>query len=176
MVIGLTAAGMTFCGTGSAAALLPGPGGLPSGSGPARLPGPVVVSVGRAAAIPAVIVTMPTVPAGSAAPAGRILSHRRMLTVPDNGVTVLLRVGQSVVVVLASAGLMRDVPKALGSVRRSRASGGYPTSRPARAVFRAVRRGTSWLTSVTDAKCLHSRPRCEMPQRLWRVLIVVRNR
>lgn len=178
MVIGLAAAGVTACGTGSAATgLPPGPAGLPSRSGPAALPGPVVASAGGAVASPAVIVTMPAVPGGGTAPAGRILSHRRALTVADNGATVRLRVGQPVVVALAGRGLVWDVPKASGdAVRRISASGGYPTSRPARAIFGAVRPGQSSLTSVTDAQCLHSRPGCEIPQRLWHVLIIVRNR
>src|SRR6266496_1536973 len=163
MVIGLAAAGVTACGTGSAATGLP--------------PGPAVASAGGAVASPAVIVTMPAVPGGGTAPAGRILSHRRALTVADNGATVRLRVGQSVVVALAGRGLVWDVPKASGdAVRRISASGGYPTSRPARAIFGAVRPGQSSLTSVTDAQCLHSRPGCEIPQRLWHVLIIVRNR
>jgi hypothetical protein len=166
MVIGLVAAGIVACGTGS------------SGSGPALVPGPVTASAGSAVASPAVIVTVPAVPVGGAASAGRIPSNRGTLTVTDNGATVQLHVGQSVTVVfLASRGLMWDVPKASGgAVRRMSARGGYPTGRPARAVFRAVRRGQSWLTSLTDAPCLHSLPRCEIAQRVWRVVIVVRNR
>lgn len=169
MVVGLTAAaGIIACGAGSAATA------VPQGSGPARLPGPVTASARSAAASPAVIVTMPALPTGSTAPAGRILSNRGTLTVADNGATVRLQVGQSVAVFLASRELMWDVPKASGkAVRRASASGGYPTGRPARAVFRAVQRGQSSLTSLTDAPCLHSLPRCAIAQRLWHVVIVV---
>ncbi len=120
---------------------------------------------------------MPGVPAGSAAPTGQIFSNRQALTVASDGARVRLRVAQWVTVVLVSRGLAWDVPKSSGSaVRRTSVSGGYPTGLAARAVFRAVRRGASSLTSVTDAKCLHAQPRCELMQRLWRVTIIVTNR
>src|SRR6266498_1073780 len=99
MVIGLAAAGVTACGTGSAATgLPPGPAGLPSRSGPAALPGPVVASAAAAVASPAVILTMPALPGGVTAPAGRILSHRRAVTVADNGASPTRRVGELVLV------------------------------------------------------------------------------
>ena len=104
-------------------------------------------------------------------------SHERILTVRDNGARIRLRVGQSVVVLLTAHGLMWDIPRAYGkAVRRIRASGGYPTTRPARGVFRAVRPGTATLTSVTDARCLHVKPRCLIAQELWRVVVVVSRR
>ena len=107
------------------------------------------------------------------APGSRRRSHCRTLTVADNGATVRLHVGDSVRVVLASGGVW-DLPRASGhAVRRIKASGGYPTGRPARATFRAVRPGKSMLTSITDAKCLHSRPSCKIAQRLWSVTIIV---
>ncbi len=162
MVVGLVAVGVTACGTGP---------------DPARPAGQAGASAGSAAASPPVIATMPGVPAGSAAPTGQIFSNRQALTVASDGARVRLRVGQWVTVVLVSRGLAWDVPKSSGSaVRRTSVSGGYPTGLAARAVFRAVRRGASSLTSVTDAKCLHAQPRCELMQRLWRVTVIVTNR
>jgi len=117
---------------------------------------------------------------GSATPSGKssvdgTRPHPLTLTVADNGLTVRLRVGQAVVVLLASGGPMWDRPTASASALRvGQASGGYPTTMPARATFRAVRRGVSTITSVSDARRLHARPRCEIPQRLWRVVIIVR--
>jgi hypothetical protein len=158
MLMGLIAAGVTACGTES---------------GPAH-PGQAGASAGSAAVSPPVIATMPVVPAGGTAPAGRISSNRQVLTVAGNGARARLRVGQWIAVVLVSRGLAWDVPEASGSaVRRISASGSYPTGLPARVVFRAVRRGLSSLTSVTDAKCMHSQPRCEIMQRLWRAVVVV---
>ena len=58
---------------------------------------------------------------------------------------------------------------------RVSASGGYPSSLPARAVFKAVRPGTAKLTSWTDAKCLHlpEPQRCLPPQQLWQVTVII---
>lgn len=94
----------------------------------------------------------------------------------DDGATIRLRVGQEVTVVLGAGGLMWDLPSASGgAVSRISASGGYPSTQPARAVFRAVRLGTSALGSLTDARCLHSSPRCEIAQRVWRVFVIVQS-
>jgi hypothetical protein len=98
------------------------------------------------------------------------------LTVADSGETVRLKVGQSVRVVLRGGGTW-DLPRAAGkAVRRTSASGGYPTSPPARATFRAVRPGTAVLRSMTDAKCLHAQPPCAIAQRLWTVTVIVRRK
>src|SRR5262245_3879582 len=169
MAIGLTSTGVAGCGSGLVAA---------SQSGPATPLKPVAASAGRAVASPAGVVTVPTVPAtaraGGTTPTGRILPNQRTITVADDGATVRLRVGQAVVVVLVPEGGTWDVPTASGrAVLRASASGGYPSLRPADAVFHAIRPGQSVLTSVTDARCLHSQPRCEIPQRLWRILVVV---
>ena len=162
VVAGLAVAGIAACGTG------PGPAGAPA---------PVGVSVGSASASPAVTGTVPAVPGGRATPSGRVFLGGRTLTMADDGAKVRLRVGQSVAVVLVGRGLMWDVPGASGrAVRRVSAVGGYPAAEPARAVFRAVRRGVSWLMSSTDARCLHAQPRCEIPQRLWRAEVIVWNR
>jgi len=86
--------------------------------------------------------------------------------------------GHKVTVALGPPGLAMpwDQPVAQGAaVALVSASGGYPTSLPARAVFRAVRAGTARLTSVTDAKCLHltGPSRCLPPQRIWEVTVIV---
>ncbi len=113
-------------------------------------------------------------PVGSGTGRQGTAPHHRLLTVADDGASVRLRPGQVVTVVLASGGLMWDIPAASGAAaRRISGSGGYPARRPAVAVFRAVRPGRSWLTSFTDAPCLHAQPKCEIPQRLWRALIIV---
>jgi hypothetical protein len=99
------------------------------------------------------------------------------LTVADSGATVRLKVGQSVKVVLGGKGMTWDLPNATGmAVSRISASGGYPASRPARAIFRAVRPGTVVLSSMTDARCLHARPRCAIAQLLWSVSVIVRGK
>jgi hypothetical protein len=101
------------------------------------------------------------------------------LTESDNGDTVVLRIGMSVTVVLGTkSGLMWDRPAATGqgplAIGRTRVSGGYPTRLPARAVFVAVRPGRAFITSTTDAPCLHATPRCMIAQQVWRVTIIVR--
>lgn len=166
IVIGLTGTGLLACGTGS---------GATAGS-----PG-IAASAGSATAAPGVVVAMPaspvTSPPGGGAQGQRIRpGHQSLLTVADDGVSVRLHPGQVVRVVLASGGLRWDIPKVTGTaVRRVSGSGGYPAYRPAVAVFRAERPGRSWVTSFTDTPCLHTQPRCEMPQRLWRALIIVPN-
>jgi hypothetical protein len=164
VVIGLSGAGLIACGTGPVAT---------AGSA-----GTAAATPGHGAASPTVII-MSASPAPSPADGGGgggELARHRLLTVADDGASVRLRAGQVVTVVLASGGLMWDIPRASGNVaRRISARGGYPARSPAVAVFRAVWPGRSWLTSFTDAPCLHSQPRCEIPQRLWRALIIVRS-
>jgi len=53
------------------------------------------------------------------------------------------------------------------------ASGGYPSTRPAIAVFVAVRSGTASVTSITDHPCLHADPPCMMAQRVWSLRVLV---
>lgn len=116
-----------------------------------------------------------THPTSSVTPAGTPGSRHQQLTAADNGRTIRLTAGQAVDVVLATPGVMWDRPRALTSaLRRSQASGGYPADAPARATFVAVHRGTSVIVSASDARCLHARPRCLIPQRLWRVTVVIR--
>ena len=88
----------------------------------------------------------------------------------------MLPPGQEVTVALGPPGLAMpwDQPVAQGAaVALVSASGGYPTSLPARVVFRAVQAGTARLTSATDAKCLHLEPRCLPPEWVWEVTVTV---
>ena len=109
----------------------------------------------------------------SATPAVSATATAETLGVGDGGTTVRVVTGQRITVVLGPAGPW-DPPVARGTALvRISSSGGYPTSLPARAVFLAVRPGTARLTSTTDARCLHARPSCSIPQRLWQVTVIV---
>jgi hypothetical protein len=84
-----------------------------------------------------------------------------------------------IIVVLGSRGYTSwDKPLAAGpeasALRRISASGGYPSSAPARAIFLAVRPGTALLRSITDAPCLHAKPQCEIAQQVWQVTVIVK--
>jgi hypothetical protein len=83
-----------------------------------------------------------------------------------------------VTVVLGSNGTMmwnrpRLAEAGPGALRQLSASGGYPSRLPGRAAFRAVRPGAAAILSGTNARCLHADPPCAIPQRLWRVTVVV---
>ena len=104
-------------------------------------------------------------------PAGQVT-----LTAADNGATIAVRTGQVITVDLGARGVMSyHQPQASGpALARVWASGGYPARRAAMARFRAIHPGTSDLFSVTDARCLHVRPRCAFAQASWRVTVIVR--
>ena len=98
------------------------------------------------------------------------------LTTADDGVTVRLRPGQQVTVMLAGQGPSYGwhIPAVAGiAVRRSSASGGYPSRQPARAAFLAIHPGIATLSASDDTACLHAQPPCAVPQREWRVTIIV---
>jgi hypothetical protein len=97
------------------------------------------------------------------------------LTQADHGDRVTMTVGEQLAVVLTSPGMMRwDRPTVQGdAVALVSASGGYPGSSPARAVFRAVALGSAAITASTDAPCEHQTPRCLLADQLWMVTIVV---
>ena len=106
-------------------------------------------------------------------------SGRLTVTASDDGATVVVAPGQVITVVLAGQGMLSwSSPRLAGSgpvvLRHLGASGGYPSKAPARASYRAVRAGTAEIISGTDARCLHTKPPCEIAQRLWRVTVVVR--
>lgn len=124
-----------------------------------------------------------TVPPSSPASASRKRivvgrSGKVTLTQSDNGATVVLARGQLIIVALGGPGLPTwDQPLAAGPraslLHRVSASGGYPSSAPARAQFLAVHPGRSMIRSITDAACLHSKPMCAMAQQVWQVSVII---
>jgi hypothetical protein len=105
-------------------------------------------------------------------PAGHVT-----VTAASSGTTIAMRIGQVITVNLGSSRGVTSYhqPHASGTaLRRLWARGGYPARTPATAGFRATHAGTSELTSITDASCLHTRPRCTFPQLSWRVSVIVR--
>jgi hypothetical protein len=94
----------------------------------------------------------------------------------DDGAAVALRIGQHLVLTLAGSWTpprAAPAPGALGSPLRTDASHGYPNPSPATAQFSAVGIGTVQIDAVTDAACLHTRPRCLMAQRTFTVTVHV---
>jgi len=91
----------------------------------------------------------------------------------DSGSTVLLRVGEYLRVELDSA-YRQPASSRRRVVKRTSATGGYPSGRRMVAVFRAVAPGRADVTSSTDYACLHSTPSCALPQQLWIVHVVVK--
>lgn len=145
---------LTACGTGSAAgSSSPGPT-QPAGSASATVirtatPGPI-----------------PTTAPPPTATGPRTLSEH------DTGTSVVLRTGESVRVMLPAEFV---VPHAQGdAVTRTAAVGGYPSGREAEATFTASRPGRAELLSMTDYPCLHSTPRCALPQQIWSVQLAIR--
>ena len=98
------------------------------------------------------------------------------LTTADNGVTVQVRPGQQVTVTLGGQGPSYGwhIPAVAGTaVRRTSASGGYPSQQPARAAFLALHPGVATLSTSDDIACLHAQPACAVAQREWRATIIV---
>jgi hypothetical protein len=185
--IAVSVAALAGCGTRPAASSGGGSAaGSSAGAAAAQssgLPGASAAatgSAGTATAPPAQVVTVP--PAGTpSTPPPRIVigeNSRVTLTEADNGAAVILRPGQTISVVLGGQSFISwHTPRAAGAtLRRISSSGGYPGNKPAQASFRAVRPGRTWISSVTDAACLHTQPACQIPQRLWQVTVIVRAR
>jgi len=129
------------------------------------------------AAVLAVVSCGSAVPAASGKPSGP--SGQVTLSASDDGARVVVKPGQTIIVVLAGKGMLRwnpirlaDLPPA--ALRQLSAAGGYPSRAPARASYRAIRAGTAEILSGTNAPCLHAHPRCAIVQRSWRVTVVVR--
>jgi hypothetical protein len=96
------------------------------------------------------------------------------VTEADSGWTVQLHIGQRLRVVLGGRGEEWRRPSSPGpALRLASSSGGYPSGRPAKAVFLAVGAGTAMVTSVTDHRCLHTQPPCKIAQRVWSVRVLV---
>jgi hypothetical protein len=147
--------------------------GSPAHTGPA--------GAGTASAAPAPTVSVAALPSARprthrpivAGPSGRVKLSER-----DDGVTVLLRPGQSVTVVLGGQTIGSWHQPAVaapdsGVIRRVSGSGGYPAAAPARATFLAVRSGKAVISAISDARCLHATPPCAIAQRIWQVTVVV---
>ena len=116
-------------------------------------------------------VTMSGSPAAPGSPAA---GGEVTVTEPDNGRTVHLHIGQRLRAVLGGRGEQWHRPASPGpSLRLAAASGGYPSGRPATAVFLAVQAGTTSVTSMTDHPCLHAQPPCKIAQRVWSVRVFV---
>jgi len=110
------------------------------------------------------------------APAADAATTVRHLHEDDSGRTIHVSRGDVIRVRLpggASGGYHRPRTSDRDVVRRTSASGGYPSDDAARARFVALRKGAADLTSYTDYRCLHTDPRCLPPQRQWVVHVVV---
>jgi hypothetical protein len=104
----------------------------------------------------------------SAAPTGTT-----SVTDSDSGSTVTLHLGELLKVHLGNGTWDPPVSSAPGVVRRESTTGGYPSSAPAYAMFKALARGSADVTATSDAACFHTDPRCLMPSRQWTVHVVV---
>jgi len=96
------------------------------------------------------------------------------VTDDDSGATVHLAVGQRLRVRLSQNTYDPPTSSADRVVVRRSSSGGYPSDQPVDATFEAAAAGQADVTTQTDAACFHTEPRCMMPQREWRVTVVVR--
>jgi len=171
----LAAVGLAACGTS------PAPGGSPLAAASAspvtgRPDSALPMSSGPVTPVMAPPIT--ALPTMRNSPAGPPVTGRSLLTEADSELTIVLPAGHKITVVLGPSGMVMpwDRPVAQGgAVVRVSTSGGYPSSLPARAVFKAVRPGTARLTSWTDAKCLHlpEAQRCLPPQQIWEVTVIV---
>jgi hypothetical protein len=117
--------------------------------------------------------TVPTVAASGADAAPTGVRH---LSLDDSGRTIHVEPGDVIKVRLpggAFGGYHRPRTDDSDVVRRTNASGGYPSDDRARARFVARHGGHADLSAGDDYTCLHTTPRCEPPQREWVVHVVV---
>jgi hypothetical protein len=89
----------------------------------------------------------------------------------SSGTTVSVTVGQTIAVDLPSSYVPITVTGA--AVTAVSSSGGFPTGQPLTATLLAVAPGVLDLRTMTDYPCLHSVPRCAVPQRQWIVHVTV---
>lgn len=94
------------------------------------------------------------------------------VTESDDEAVITLLIGQTLVVSLPSSYQPPAVVPENVLVQRC-VDGGYPTGRPLVVGFVAAAPGQATISTITDARCLHTSPRCAIPQRLWRIHIVV---
>lgn len=94
------------------------------------------------------------------------------VTAADNQRTVNLRVGDTLVVSLASNYVPPKLSAAGVLVPRD-STGGYPTDQPLVARYAAAAAGTVTVSTVTDAACNHEPTPCPSPQVPWSVTVSV---
>ncbi|RGA05294.1 hypothetical protein DI270_008755 [Microbispora triticiradicis] len=93
------------------------------------------------------------------------------LTEADNGKTITLRIGQTLGISLPAA--YRPTAVSAPALVKALTRGGYPTDQPLFEVYRTGTAGSADVSTMTDYACLHTTPRCALPQRLWRVHVDV---
>ncbi|MET8147220.1 cellulose binding domain-containing protein [Actinoplanes sp. NPDC049668] len=112
--------------------------------------------------------TTPTSSAPPSGPAGQTVT----VSAADNRSTVRLRVGDALVVSLAS----NYLPPALSTVGvlvARDSAGGYPTGQPLVARYLAAAAGTVEVSTLTDIACNHQPTPCPSPQVPWAVTVTV---
>jgi hypothetical protein len=93
------------------------------------------------------------------------------VTEADSRSPVGLRIGDTLVVSLpANYQPTRVTGPALTLLQTS---GGFPTGQPLLARYAAAQPGTVDVATMTDAACLHTPPRCAIPQLQWIVHVTV---
>jgi len=93
------------------------------------------------------------------------------VTEADSGSSVSLHVGDTLAVDLG-----RDYrpTKVTGpALVRQQSSGGYPTGQPLQDRYAAAQAGSVDVATLTDYRCLHTRPHCTVPQRQWSLHVIV---
>jgi hypothetical protein len=90
------------------------------------------------------------------------------VTTADNRSTVRLRVGDTLVVSLASNYLPPKLSAAGVLVQRD-TDGGYPTNRPLVTRYVATAAGTVDVSTMTDIACNHEPTPCPSPQIPWTI-------
>ncbi|GAA4194693.1 hypothetical protein [Microbispora amethystogenes] len=93
------------------------------------------------------------------------------LTEADAGKTITLRVGQTLGISLPAA--YRPTVVRGPALVKALTRGGYPTDQPLFEVYRTGTAGSADVSTATDYACLHTTPRCALPQKLWQVHIDV---
>ncbi|MBP2708553.1 cellulose binding domain-containing protein [Microbispora sp. RL4-1S] len=93
------------------------------------------------------------------------------LTEADNGKTITVRVGQTLGLSLPAA--YRPAAVSGPALVKALTRGGYPTDQPLFEVYRTGTVGSADVSTVTDYACLHTTPRCALPQKLWQVHVDV---
>lgn len=93
------------------------------------------------------------------------------LTEADNGKTITLRIGQTLGISLPAA--YRPTAVSGPALVKALTRGGYPTDQPLFEVYRTGTAGSADVRTMTDYACLHTTPRCALPQKSWQVHVDV---